>query len=55
VPFDLYVNLISPDAAGRRHITGTVKIARPTVRPGEVRDLGDLPAVAPPKEPAGPP
>jgi RNA polymerase sigma factor (sigma-70 family) len=51
VPFDLKVQLIGlPDKKGRRFITGDTVLARPTVKPGEVRDLGDLRAAAPAKK-----
>jgi RNA polymerase sigma factor (sigma-70 family) len=49
VPFDLKVHLIAPpNAKGERHVTGEVTLARPTVKPGETLDLGDLRAVTPP-------
>jgi RNA polymerase sigma factor (sigma-70 family) len=48
VPFDLKVQLVAPpNAKGERHVTGEVTLARPTVKPGETLDLGDLRAVAP--------
>jgi RNA polymerase sigma factor (sigma-70 family) len=51
VAFDLKVRLVAPpNAKGQRFITGEVIIARPTVKPGETLDLGDLRAVAPPKK-----
>jgi hypothetical protein len=50
VPFDLVAQLVAPpDAKGRQTVTGEVRIARPTVKPGETLDLGDLRAVAPGK------
>jgi RNA polymerase sigma factor (sigma-70 family) len=51
VAFDLKAQLVAPpNAKGQRLITATVRIARPTVKPGETLDLGDLPAIAPPKK-----
>jgi hypothetical protein len=49
VAFDLQAVLVTPDAAGRRLISGEVIIARPTVKSGETLDLGDLRGIAPPK------
>jgi RNA polymerase sigma factor (sigma-70 family) len=49
VPFDLKVQLVAPpNAKGQRFVTAVVSVARPTVKPGETLDLGDLRAVAPP-------
>jgi protocatechuate 3,4-dioxygenase beta subunit len=49
VPFDLKVQLVAPpNAKGQRLVTGEVTLARPTVKPGETLDLGDLRAVTPP-------
>jgi RNA polymerase sigma factor (sigma-70 family) len=51
VAFDLKAQLEgAPNAKGQRFITATVRIARPTVKPGETLDLGDLPAFTPPKK-----
>jgi RNA polymerase sigma factor (sigma-70 family) len=51
VAFDLIARLVAPpNAKGQRFITATVRIARPTVKPGQTLDLGDLPAVALPKK-----
>ena len=51
VPFDLKVQLVSePDAKGQRFITAQLSIARPTVKPGETHDLGDLQAIQPPEK-----
>jgi hypothetical protein len=56
VPFDLKVQLVAPpNAKGQRFLTAVVTIARPTVKPGETLDLGDLRAVAPPKKKDGMP
>jgi RNA polymerase sigma factor (sigma-70 family) len=47
--FDLIARLVGPpDKKGQQLLTAEVRIARPTVRPGETLDLGDLRAVAPP-------
>jgi hypothetical protein len=49
VPFDLVARLVGPpDKKGQQFLTGEVRIARPTVKPGEALDLGELRAVAPP-------
>ncbi|MCI0686574.1 MAG: hypothetical protein L0Y54_04970 [Sporichthyaceae bacterium] len=43
VAFDLYAQLVTePNAKGSRYVTGYAKLTRPTVKPGEIRDLGDL-------------
>jgi protocatechuate 3,4-dioxygenase beta subunit len=45
VAFDLKVMLTRPDGEGKQKreiIVGMVKVARPTVKPGEVLDLGEL-------------
>jgi hypothetical protein len=43
VAFDLHAQLVSePDAKGSQYITGYAKVARPTVKPGETHNLGDL-------------
>src|SRR5262249_27589313 len=50
VAFGLNARLVAPpNAKGERFVTGEVVIARPTVKPGETLDLGDLRAVVPPK------
>jgi RNA polymerase sigma factor (sigma-70 family) len=47
--FDLVARLVGPpDKQGRQALTAEVRVARPTVRPGQALDLGDLRAVAPP-------
>jgi hypothetical protein len=49
--FDLKVQLLAPpDPKGQRFIAADVSVARPTVKPGETLDLGDLRAVEPPKK-----
>jgi RNA polymerase sigma factor (sigma-70 family) len=51
VPFDLVARLVGPpDKKGQQLLTAEVRITRPTVKPGETLDLGDLRAVAPPKK-----
>jgi hypothetical protein len=41
--FDLKVQLVGPpNAKKQRSITGMVKVARATVKPGEMLELGDL-------------
>jgi hypothetical protein len=51
VAFDLETLLIAPpNRKGQRLITGEVRIARPTVKPGETLDLGTLRAIEPPKK-----
>jgi RNA polymerase sigma factor (sigma-70 family) len=48
--FDLRGQLVSPpNPKGQRLIEAMVKVARPTVKPGETLDLGELRAVAPQK------
>jgi RNA polymerase sigma factor (sigma-70 family) len=48
--FDLVAQLVGPpNAKGQQFTTGEVRIARPTVRPGQTLDLGDLRAAAPEK------
>jgi len=51
VSFDLKVQLLGqPNGRGDRSILGEVSIARPTVKPGETLDLGDLRAIQPPEK-----
>jgi RNA polymerase sigma factor (sigma-70 family) len=51
VAFDLEASLVGPpNEKGQQFITAEIKIARPTVKPGETLDLGDLRAVAPAKK-----
>jgi hypothetical protein len=51
VAFDLRVQLLEPpDAKGQRFIKGMVPVARPTVKPGEALDLGDLRVGEPPEK-----
>jgi RNA polymerase sigma factor (sigma-70 family) len=51
IAFDLRVQLLEPpNAKGQRFIKSMVQVARPTVKPGETRDLGDLRAVEPPQK-----
>jgi RNA polymerase sigma factor (sigma-70 family) len=46
VPFDLNVQLLTPaNPKGQRFILGLVPVARPTVKPGQTLDLGDLQAI----------
>jgi RNA polymerase sigma factor (sigma-70 family) len=46
--FDLVARLVGPpNKQGRQFLTAEVRVARPTVKPGETLDLGDLRAVGP--------
>jgi hypothetical protein len=51
VAFDLEAMLIAPpNRKGQRFITGEVRIARSTVKPGETLDVGILRAIEPPRK-----
>jgi RNA polymerase sigma factor (sigma-70 family) len=51
IAFDLQAVLVAPpNKKGQSFVIGEVKLARPTVKPGETLDLGTLRVIAPPKK-----